>query len=798
MEETLSHGSRKKRKKTRGKPTPLPPLDLSSTFDQTTFPLLLAALFNTHSSRSRCLLKNFLGSLLLLLLSQPPPLLPQSFLSLFPRLFSVRPSVAALSMEVVGAASLSSIESNAAIASDDGIVKGMLWALGSGSRRLAKAACNALMDLATSPVGRERLRHFSAIHKLLSILCQVTPISSGAVRAQNIGKGSTNCFFRDSKVDNFPVLILDAAVFLINTSTKEFLDVIPEELLKRLLTLLKELWNKTQGSALSSHCRLEEHFLQSTQADVAAAVFRLSMNSSFANWSPDDIRSSIFGNTESGFVNFALSYWEDSPLLISADLNNLENRTTIFNSLLPSFDPMTAEAILNSVLQGLISCPPIASDEMDIFSFLNEVKGVLGSPIVYGQDIRVLRTPKLASGFIQNDVNKELHFFHDSANSKFIDVYSVKKCKEAFQEGYTIAIRGMEFRSDKIAAIADALAILFGQPSVGANIYLTPYMSQGLACHYDDHCVFVYQLYGKKQWIISPSSSTLLPRLYEPLCTLPNLEGNSCEHVQYLLKQGDILYIPRGCIHEAHTIINENGSRKNDSDESQVELSANFSLHVTLGIEVEPPFEWEGFAHVALHCWNENQNRASCQFSDCRFGSRRSMFVNLLHYAIRMIANGNPMFRKACMVAALPLSSDDSLSLKNRATFSYIIKYIDANCSFAEAFKSIKTAVQGKSDESLQWMRWLQHLPQEGDREKVDFNNLLGASEELAIFCSDNFEEATSEFSTIKFRFCRDTVFDDACQCFQLLLDKYRKVRRQYMNGMLSLHSLHNYSSLEN
>ena len=68
---------------------------------------------------------------------------------------------------MIGAAALCSLESNAMVASDEAVVKGLVGALGSENGRLVKAACNALMDLATSPFGRERLREFSAVEKLL-------------------------------------------------------------------------------------------------------------------------------------------------------------------------------------------------------------------------------------------------------------------------------------------------------------------------------------------------------------------------------------------------------------------------------------------------------------------------------------------------------------------------------------------------------------------------------------------------------------------------------------------------------
>uniref|UniRef100_A0A162A3N2 Bifunctional lysine-specific demethylase and histidyl-hydroxylase n=1 Tax=Daucus carota subsp. sativus TaxID=79200 RepID=A0A162A3N2_DAUCS len=156
----------------------------------------------------------------------------------------------------------------------------------------------------------------------------------------------------------------------------------------------------------------------------------------------------------------------------------------------------------------------------------------------------------------------------------------ILRCEAAFKEGYSIAMRGMEFRFKSIAAVADDLASFFGQPSVGVNMYLTPPDSQGLACHYDDHCVFVCQLIGTKNWKIFHRPSLQLPRLYEPINKLENEEMTTDRFNQVLLKEGDVLYIPRGVPHEACTV-----------NEDESDGNAGFSLHLTLAIEVEPPFE---------------------------------------------------------------------------------------------------------------------------------------------------------------------------------------------------------------
>ena len=98
---------------------------------------------------------------------------------------------------------------------------------------------------------------------------------------------------------------------------------------------------------------------------------------------------------------------------------------------------------------------------------------------------------------------------------------------------------------------------------VGANVYLTPPGSQGFAPHYDDIEAFVLQLEGQKRW-----------RLYDPRTpdeVLPRVSSQNFEQdelgeciLDVVLEPGDLLYFPRGVIHQAVT-----------QDE-------NHSLHITV------------------------------------------------------------------------------------------------------------------------------------------------------------------------------------------------------------------------
>ncbi|KAG6769371.1 hypothetical protein POTOM_025002 [Populus tomentosa] len=190
---------------------------------------------------------------------------------------------------------------------------------------------------------------------------------------------------------------------------------------------------------------------------------------------------------------------------------------------------------------------------------------------------------------------------------------------------------------EQLEKIPSKLSEKFLDSMKRCHIYLTPPYSQGLDRHCDDHCVFVCQLFGTKQWTIYSQ-----PRLYDPLnreqCFVE--ENSLAGYRKFLLREGDILYIPRGFPHEACT---------HDCGSSDL---ARFSLHVTLGIEVEPPFEWEGFAHVALHCWYQTQKQLHRASAEPLSGILDLMPVTLLHLMIELIGASDSTLREASLVGA--------------------------------------------------------------------------------------------------------------------------------------------------
>lgn len=91
----------------------------------------------------------------------------------------------------------------------------------------------------------------------------------------------------------------------------------------------------------------------------------------------------------------------------------------------------------------------------------------------------------------------------------------------------------------------------FWQCACGCNVYVTPADSQGFAPHYDDIDAFVLQLEGAKRWrVYEPFADDQYPRVSSRNYTQ---EEVSRQRVLFdgTLKAGDVLYMPRGTIHQA-------------------------------------------------------------------------------------------------------------------------------------------------------------------------------------------------------------------------------------------------------
>ena len=125
---------------------------------------------------------------------------------------------------------------------------------------------------------------------------------------------------------------------------------------------------------------------------------------------------------------------------------------------------------------------------------------------------------------------------------------------DSYNEGCSIRVLNPHSYSDSVWKLLSCLQEYFGS-LVGANTYLTPPGSQGFAPHYDDIDAFILQLEGKKHW-----------RVYKPLNddeVLPlkssgdldqSVLGSAKPVINVVLEAGDLLYMPRGFIHQGNTL----------------------------------------------------------------------------------------------------------------------------------------------------------------------------------------------------------------------------------------------------
>ncbi|NXU57061.1 RIOX1 oxygenase, partial [Turnix velox] len=117
-----------------------------------------------------------------------------------------------------------------------------------------------------------------------------------------------------------------------------------------------------------------------------------------------------------------------------------------------------------------------------------------------------------------------------------------------YQNGCSLRLLSPQTFSLPVWHLLSVLQEHFGS-MVGANTYLTPPGTQGFAPHYDDIEAFVLQLEGKKRWrVYSPRTDTeVLPQFSSANLTQAELGEPMLETV---LEPGDLLYFPRGFIHQ--------------------------------------------------------------------------------------------------------------------------------------------------------------------------------------------------------------------------------------------------------
>lgn len=144
---------------------------------------------------------------------------------------------------------------------------------------------------------------------------------------------------------------------------------------------------------------------------------------------------------------------------------------------------------------------------------------------------------------------------------------------EHYRGGASIVVQGLDERDRALQRLCQALATELSA-SLQVNVYLTPAGARGLGEHYDTHDVFVVQVEGAKRWRVRPGPIAL-PCEHQPPC---GALAASEPIDEFVLRRGDVLYVPRGLVHE---VIAEDGP----------------SLHLTIGVH---PLTWAHLIRAAV------------------------------------------------------------------------------------------------------------------------------------------------------------------------------------------------------
>ncbi|XP_066249895.1 ribosomal oxygenase 1 [Euwallacea similis] len=119
-----------------------------------------------------------------------------------------------------------------------------------------------------------------------------------------------------------------------------------------------------------------------------------------------------------------------------------------------------------------------------------------------------------------------------------------------YNNGCSIRVLNPHTYDHNVHSLISSLQEYFGT-MVGTNVYLTPPDSQGFAPHFDDIEAFIVQLEGSKYWkLYKPKDEDVLARDSSKNFS-PDELGTPFMEVE--LKAGDLLYFPRGTIHEGRT-----------------------------------------------------------------------------------------------------------------------------------------------------------------------------------------------------------------------------------------------------
>ncbi|ANW22511.1 cupin (plasmid) [Streptomyces clavuligerus] len=196
-------------------------------------------------------------------------------------------------------------------------------------------------------------------------------------------------------------------------------------------------------------------------------------------------------------------------------------------------------------------------------------------PLTFHDVDQILSTSSVRSSELKVVVNgREIPLQEMTASGPGGPANGLEVLYDLYRKGSTVVFKFLHERWEPLGRLCRTLAAEFSA-AFQANAYLTPAAAQGLTSHYDTHDVFVLQIWGSKHWRLYDSPAEL-PLQSQPFRRTKEGPGNPVR--EFTLNAGDMMYLPRGTVHDATA-----------QDQA--------SLHVTLGVQ---PVLWATVLKDAL------------------------------------------------------------------------------------------------------------------------------------------------------------------------------------------------------
>ena len=271
---------------------------------------------------------------------------------------------------------------------------------------------------------------------------------------------------------------------------------------------------------------------------------------------------------------------------------------------------------------------------------------VLNAPnLVHGSDYRIVK--KVLIDGQEWTGSPPDHVFKASTPS-MQQKHQRKVAQESIAfEGFSLIVNNLQQRWGPVAKMARLLEEEILPNQVSCNLYLTPPSPpdehnvdtklSGFESHWDFMDVIVMQLEGTKLWSVAKRPKmelSLMDQKHKPtMQDLTNyLDFETGRYDEFLLRPGDVLYIPRGFIHNAST------TTTTDNDDSA-------SLHITFGIEHSCQTTVEAFIHRAIAMYDvrgrtsANDSKIAIPRRACPLaGGRDIPWEHVVHFVLAEVA----------------------------------------------------------------------------------------------------------------------------------------------------------------